>query len=286
MPLTRLALPLITLVIVAVFTASPTTSLADKDIKVEDIISRHLDSIGSAESRSNARPRMMIGRAQMTVRSHGNSDAAGNAVLASKENKSMMAMKFGVPSYPYEKVGYDGDKVTAYALRPGVYSALGDFIKTYPSILKEGLLGGTLSAAWPLLDHSTKKAKLEYGGSKKIGSRQVLEVKYQPRGGSDLTISLFFDAESYQHVRTVYKKTVGAQVGGNIDQSAGQSESRYELIEDFSDFKLEKGLNLPHTYEIHYRFIAAESRYYDWTVNLLSFVFDQPIDAKDFNVAN
>lgn len=275
-----------TIIFVALLTTWPSSIRSDSGLKVEEIISRHLASIGSPELRSPARPRMLLGRVQMTIRSHGNSVASGVAVLASKENKSMITMKFGIPDYPYEKVGFDGEQVTAYALRPGIYSTLGSFAKTYPLILKEGLLGGTLSSDWPLLDLSHNKVKLELAGTKKIGSRKVLEIKYQPRLGSDLSVSLFFDAETYQHVRTVYKKTVAVQMGVTVDQSASESESRYELIEDFSDFKAEQGLTLPHTYEISYRFLAAESRYYDWIVTLQSFVFDRPIDSKDFNVMN
>jgi len=286
MPHVRILFLIFTSILLGVSVTSPTTSATSADLKVEEIITRHLASIGPPKARLAARSRLAIGKAQMTIRSRGTSEAGGNAVLASQANKSMITMKFGVPDYPYEKVGFDGELVTAYAIRPGVYSTLGGFVKTYPSILKEGLLGGVLSSGWPLLDLSTRKVKLEYAATKKINSRPVVEVRYLPRGGSDLSISLFFDAESFQHVRTVYKKTVGAQMGPSVDQSASQSESRYELIEDFSDFRTENGLNLPHTYEMHYRYLAAESRYYDWVITLQSFYFDQPIDNKDFNVAN
>ena len=284
----QILLLLITLVVLTISGASPTANMASMgaENKVEEIIARHLVSIGSPESRSSARSRIMVGEARMTVRSRGKSEAAGNAVLASQANKSMITMKFGVPDYPYEKIGFDGERVTAYALRPGVYSTLGGFARTYSVILKEGLLGGTLSSAWPLLDLSTRKVKLEYAGTKKIDSRSVVEVRYLPRGGSDLSISLFFDAETLQHVRTMYRRTVGAQIGPGVDQSAGQSESRYELTEDFSDFRVDGGLNLPHHYQIQYRYLGAESRYFDWVMTLHSFVFDQPIDDKDFNVAN
>jgi hypothetical protein len=282
-----LSLPLLLAGFGFVVLAPPANSASNSgDVKVEEIITKHLASIGPAESRVSSRPRIVVGKARMTIRSRGTSEAAGNAVLASQAEKSMITMKFAVPDYPYEKIGFDGYKVTAYALRPGVYSTLGDFARTYSIILKEGLFGGTLSSAWPLLDLSTRKVKLEYAGNKKIESRPVIEVKYSPRGGSDLSISLFFDAETFQHVRTTYKRRIGAQIGPSVDQSAGQNESRYELTEDFSNFISENGLNLPHTYEIHYRYLSSESRYCDWMLTLQSFVFDKPIDVKDFNVAN
>jgi hypothetical protein len=281
----RISLSIVILTLI-VFAGLANASKPDNP-KVDDVIAKHLNSIGSEENRSSKRSRLAVGTAQLSIRSRGTSQAAGNAVLASLSNKSMITMKFGVPEYPYEKLGFDGSDVTAYAIRPGVYTTLGGFARTYSTILKDGLLGGTLSAAWPLLDLSNKKAKLEYGGIKKVNARQLIEIRYVPKGGSDLNIALYFDAENYQHVRTVYKKTVEATLGGGgIDSSASQNASRYELVEEFSDFKDEKGLMLPHTYEIHYKFTGAESRYYDYVVSLQSFVFDQAIDAKDFNVAN
>src|SRR5207244_12857824 len=114
--------------------------------------------------------------------------------------------------YPYENIGLYGSKVTAYQLDPGDYSSLGSFARANPEIFKAGLISGALSSAWPLLDLSTMKGKLEYAGAKKIGARQAIEIKYIPRGGSDLRISLFFDAETFQHVRTVYKKEMSAQM--------------------------------------------------------------------------
>jgi hypothetical protein len=270
-----------------IFTVSSTNTSTAADTKADDVVNQHLNAIGPATARATTRPRIAVGMAKMRLRSSGISEAAGNAVLASQGNKSMLTMKFGVPEYPYEKLGYDGKEVTAYAIRPGVYSTLGGFARTYSTILKEGLLGGTLSSAWPLLDMSNRKVKLEHAGTKKINSRQAIELRYEPRGGSDLSISLYFDAETHQHIRTVYKITVSARLGtGGVDSSSQQSESRYELIEDFSDFRSEGGLSLPHTYEIQYRFSGAQSRYFNWSIVLQSFVFDSPIEAKDFNVAN
>jgi hypothetical protein len=273
-------------IIISLSLVSPKGNATAGDSRVDEIIARHLTSIGPPEARLPSRSRLVIGLAKMTVRSRGNSEAAGSAVLASQAAKSMVTMKFGVPDYPYEKVGFDGENVTAYALRPGVYSTLGSFVKTYTGMLKEGLMGGTLSSAWPLLDLSSRKVKFEYGGTKKIESRSVVEIKYMPKGGSDLNISLFFDAETAQHVRTQYKITVMSRMGTTVDSSAQGSESRYELIEDFSDFRAENGLTLPHHYEIHYRYLGSDSRYYDWVMTLHRFIFDQPIDSRDFNVSN
>jgi hypothetical protein len=93
-------------------------------------------------------------------------------------------------------------------------------------------------------------------------------VKYVVRGGSDLSITLFFDAETFQHVRTVYRKVLPAQMGraavgtsSGIDRvgesSAQQSSTIYEMTEDFSDFKPEGELTLPHTYKLKFEQVGG-----------------------------
>lgn len=225
---------------------------------------------------------------------------------------SMVTMKFDSSQYPYEKIGFDGSKVTAYQLHPGDYSSLGSFVRTTPEMFKEGLLGGTLSSAWPFLDLSNRKVKIEVGGIKKVNNRPAYEVKYNVRGGSDLRISLFFDAETFQHVRTVYKKEMSAQMSrgglgsnqrstggvsaggggagaGGADRvgegSAQQSNTIYELVEDFSDFKTEGGLTLPHTYKIHLAQQGSATQISDWVMTLVQFTFAQKLEAKDFDVS-
>jgi hypothetical protein len=265
--------------------AGGTAGQSDK-LSVDEIVSKHLDSIGAASARAAGRSRVMGGASQVTFRSRGSAQADGSAVLASDGAKSMVTMKFESSQYPYEKIGYDGSKVTAYQLHPGDYSSLGSFARANPEMFKEGLIGGTLSSAWPLLDLSTRKAKLEYGGTKKVNSRQALEVRYLPRGGSDLKISVFFDADNFQHVRTVYQKTIAAQMGRTVDESARLSETRYQLVEEFSDFKTEGGMTLPHTYKIHLEQSGSATQISDWVITLVKFFFNQQLETKDFDVSS
>ncbi len=57
------------------------------------------------------------------------------------------------------------------------------------------------------------------------------------------------------------------------------------LIEEFSDFRKEDQLTLPHTYAIHLTIKAQSTRSVDWVLTFSQFAFNQPIDAKAFNVA-
>ena len=283
-------LVLFLLILASVVGTSIPDTLADAvrsdKLTIDEIVSKHLDSIGNAKSRAAIGSRVIGGTSHVTFRSRGIAQADGGAVLASEGTKSIVTMKFESSQYPYEKIGFDGSKVTAYQLHPGDYSSLGSFARANPEMFKEGLVGGTLSSAWPLLDLSDRRAKLEYLGTKKVDSRLLLEIRYLPRGGSDLSISIFLDADSFQHVRTVYQKMVPAQMGRTVDESARLSETRYEMVEEFSDFRTESGITLPHVYKIHLSQLGSGSQVSDWLMTLVRFAFNQPLDAKDFDVGS
>jgi hypothetical protein len=284
----RLPLILITLAVLIAGAVSGRLQRAaspDDKPKAEDIVAKHLQSIGKDEARAAIRSRVIAGATLATFKSRGTASIQGGAVLASEGPKNIVTMRFEATQYPYEKIGYDGNKVGAYQIHPGEYTSLGGFVKANPVLLKEGLIGGTLSSAWALNDLASRKPKLEYGGTKKIDSRQVFELRYLPHGGSDLKISLFFDAETFQHVRSVYSRTISPQMGRTVDDSARMTETRYELVEEYSDFKTENGLTLPHTYKIRLSQQGTATQISEWVMTLVQFSFNQSVDAKDFDVS-
>jgi hypothetical protein len=170
-------------------------------------------------------------------------------------------------------------------VRPGFRTILGDFSYTYDLLFKQGLIGGTLSSAWPLTNLTERGSKVELSGKKNIDGREVYEIRYSPRGGSDLSISLFFDATTFEHLRSVYRRTLSPTMGKTIDTSARRLETRYLLSEDFSEYKKESGLNLPHRYKLHLA-ISGENGAVetDWTADLTSFQFNQKIKVEEFSV--
>jgi len=293
----------------------PGSAASDNKLKPEEVLAKHLDSLGTPEARKASRPRAMAGRIEVEIRSRGVAKGQGLCVLGSEGPMSVVKMDFGGTAYPYDRVGYDGSKVTASQVQPGVYSNLGSFVRSYPELLKDGLLGGALSTAWIAVNQETM-GKLEYSGTKKINDRQAIELKYRPNGGSDLKISFFFDAETFQHVRSVYSRTISSQMsrgglggkgagGGGAtaappprstgpgstssgregELSASQSETRYQLSEDFSDFKPEGGITLPHTYKIRFEQAGASSQFTDWVLTLNQFFFDEHLEPKLFDVS-
>jgi len=149
---------------------TPAVSVAEK-MKPEEIIAKHLEAVGASETRESVKTRIISGTVVATFRAPGTGQVNGLTVLASEGEKNLLGMTFGTSNnnYPQEKLGFDGNDVTASYLRPGVRSPLGNFLLTHKVVVKQGLIGGVLSQSWPLFDLAGKKPKLEYAGTKKLG---------------------------------------------------------------------------------------------------------------------
>jgi hypothetical protein len=279
--------------------AHTATATIPVDTKADEVIAKHLESLGDAAARASARRRVAVGTSRAIFRgSGGNLQADGGVVLASDNSKSLLGMKFDIAEYTGEKFGFDGKKFTVGYVTPGKRTTLGSFLLSNGNIFKEGLVGGTLSSAWPLLDLAVRGAKLKLEGTEKIGDISAYKLSYTPRNGSDLSIALYFDTKTYQHVRTQYERMQSAPIGSGggiastttaeakkIDAQAGNRGARFKLIEDFSDYKLEGKLNLPHAYTIQLEIQAATSSVKNkWEMTLQQFAFNQEIDDKEFNV--
>src|SRR4051812_8664362 len=145
------------LILSALATRTEATSSPDK-MKPEEVVAKHLESIGTAESRAKIKSHIILGTAVGTFRVGGIGTSQGGAVMASQGTRSLLAIVYGNKEYPYEKLGFDGKDVTVADLKPGIHSTLGKFFMQYEMPLRDGLLGGTLSAAWPLLDLSASGA--------------------------------------------------------------------------------------------------------------------------------
>jgi hypothetical protein len=280
----RYLLGLLCLITVFPSPSSPLATKAAQKMKPEELIAKHLESIGSPETLASIKSRVLLGEGGIRIKSGQLGQVKGPAVMASENDRSLIGMTFGTQAYPHEKMGFDGRNLTIAWIRPGTRSSLGDFFKTNIFFFREGLIGGVLSSAWPLLDGSVREARLEYGGLKKIGDKQLHEIKYIPRKGTEFSIRLFFDAENFHHVRSEYLRTAMAQMGGRPDDSARQRETRYTVIEEFSDFKKESGLTLPHTYKLQLSINAPGGlSEQEWTINLIRFAFNQKIPPESFN---
>ena len=260
-----------------------------------DIVEKHAASIGSAEARARGKGTRIKGTFELIVKAGGAGTSAGYVVMASQGSQNLVNMSFdsGEPSTSFR---FNGSKTTVTQFRPGRHTPLEHFFAENEEIVGEGLVGGVLSESWPLLNLQEKNPKLEYSGTKKIDNRQVHAIKYRPRKGSELNITLFFDAETFQHVRTEYEKTVYSTAQQRIPgapgrlPSAGEARTapqRLTVYEAFSDFRPEDGLNLPHLYKFE---LAVQSSIrpllINWIFTLTEFTFDAPANPSEFIVGN
>jgi hypothetical protein len=255
-------------------------------LKAEDVIARHLESIGSAEAREAARTRSITGTARVLFRQGGRGYIDGDARLASSGEKSLISMLFNSLDYPYEKLAFDGVKVTTSQVRPGVRTLLGRYLFTNDVVMREGLLGGTLSSAWPFLNMSARNARLQYDGLKKVAGQQLHQLRYNPPKTPEVRITLFFEPETFRHLKTQYYQAIPAEVGTNKPaDSVSQEETRVTLVEIFSEFSAESGLTLPHTYRLQYEVLSPRSSLlYEWSLTIKQFTFGQPVDSKEFDI--
>jgi hypothetical protein len=253
-------------------------------LKTEEIIAKHLEAMGGAETLKSVTTRIFGGTVISTFKTPALARFGGRAVLASDGRKNLMAMVFDQTNYPQEKIGFDGSDVSASYIRPGIRSDLSEFLLAHRAIIKQGVWGGALSQAWPLLNAIEYKVKVESAGTKKIDDRMVHQLKFYPIG-TDLRVTMFFDAETFHHVRTEYNRSIEGQMGRTPETSASTGETRYKLVEDFSDFRKEGGLTLPHAYKIYFETAGRSGSYKaEWDITLSEFQFNQRIDPTVFDV--
>jgi len=271
----------------------PTASTSSKafldedDLTSEQVVAKHLDSIGSAEARAAVKSRVILSTALATARIGGSGQAEGQAVLASQGQKSLVGMAFTVPNYPHEKMGYDGKKLTVAELTPGSRSELGKFFMAHEMPFRDGLLTGTLSTAWPLLNMPSGKFALKFEGTKKVQGHKMYVLRYETRNDSGLKTRLYFDAETFRHVRTEYEDRIIQQMADQPGRTQKQGDSITKLVEEFSDFKTVDGLTLPHSYKLQLSVETLGRRILlDWTLAFSQFVANRTLDDKEFDVVS
>jgi len=232
----------------------------------EEIIAKHVASVGTPAAISAVKSRVFMGRAQLTSKIGYIGQLMGQAQLASSGDSIILATIFNSNDYPYEKAAFDGKDVSVG--RPnGSLTPFGEFIKANKGIVKEGLFGGVLSTGWPLLDQKGK-LKFENAGTAEISGRQLYKLKVTGGGLGDLKVILFFDAENFYHVATEYTqvKSVGITARNNprpenddfgtvtTTGMANTEETRMTLIERFSNFVKSGEVVTPMNYVIDYTY--------------------------------
>jgi len=251
----------------------------------EQLVARHLESIGTKEARSAVTSRAASGRASMLIRLGGAANLEGTGMMASTQDKLRFGMRFTANDYVGEDMAFDGNQPSTGFQPQGKRSLLSQFLEAQPVILKEGLIGGVLSTAWPLGRMDKSQPKLDYRGLKKVDEIELHEVSYRAKKGSgDLKITLYFEPQLFRHVKSKYSYQVGAGIATR-EASNANSEIYYSLTEDFGNFRTVDGLNLPHKYKLAYSGEGrSASSLQEWTLIIDGISHKETIDSRVFTI--
>jgi hypothetical protein len=254
-------------------TGCPNSYALDNSLTPEEVVARHIKSIGSPEVLAAIKSRAIKGitSVKFTQTAIGNV-TGGKSLIVSEGRKIAVVMNYGALNYPGEYLAYNGNNVTVGYIDFNLRSPLGAFVDLHDGLLVEGLWGGALSTAWPLLDMKRRMPTLKYEKSK-IEGRKVHKLSYSSKsraGLFDLRIDLFFDPETFRHIRTEYRYPYFL--------------SNIRIIETFDDFRAIDGMMLPHKYDIEYSPIRLGQEMFmgSWAIEAKEFLHNFPIDQQIF----
>jgi hypothetical protein len=260
--------------------------MADESFRPEELLQKHLDSIGKTEARSAVKSRVLQGTATYRLITGGSGEFIGKSVMVSEADKFQLLLKVNAIKYRGEKFVRNGSKTFVY----GTYddatrSEFGEFLRSQDFPLREGLLGGVLSSGWPLLDLGGHGAKLHFDGRKKVNGVEMLAVSYHPKKGIDLDVTLYLDPTTFRHVMTLYTATRISGIGlGGEQESARRNEARYRIEERFSDFKTVDGITLPFRYDLRYQqeLQTGFTKLVEWDVSADNIQNNISLDPRNF----
>ncbi len=256
----RLCISLLVLVL-----SSGVTAAAKKPkLTPEEVIQRHLESLGTAASIAARKSLKAEGQVLFQVIVGGQGQLQGPATFICDGKKLRMSMVFDITDYPGEDVAYNGDgRVEVGWIQPGVRSAMGQFFYQFDEVVTEGLFGGTLSTGWALLNLESLHPRLKYQGLKKVDGNPYHTIKYQRGKGGDVQTRLYFEPETFRHTHTIYKVRINSPrvpqqssapglVANNSAASERQPETWYTVKESFANFVDIRGIDLPSRWTIEY----------------------------------
>jgi hypothetical protein len=288
-------------------TLVPDLLLHAADMKPEEVVAKHLDSIGTAPARAAIKNRVVQGSAKFKLIVGGSGELDGKGGLVSEQHKSNFVLKFN-GDYRGEQIVSDGDKAyVAVTLANHKRSNFGEFIHTQDFVVKEGLLGGELSTGWALANLDKLPGKLEYAGLKKFDGQSVMDLRYHSKKHDDMNIHIYLDPQTFRHIATVYLIELSPNLGGqggpsatdqvgltssvdrpgaDVTQSARQRQIRYTVEERFTDFKAIDGLTLPSHYNLRFtQELQSGSTILDnWDLNADDIAHNVSLDPRNFEV--
>jgi hypothetical protein len=242
------------------------TSAKESKLNLDELVAKHLDAMGSAEVRSGVRVRSAKGTVTFDERISGNINLEGTSFFVSQGRNFKCTLEFGAPQYVGEQFVYDGQKVQVALMDQRSRSVLGNFLLAEPEVLAEGLWGGSLNVAWPLLDRKTNGASLKYGGLKKIEGRDLYELNYVPKNRTakgEFEVHLYFESRTLHHVLTVYRLYAPTVETGQVADTHGVTTT---VEERFTGYQTSEGMTLPLEWEIRARVEPGKAEEFQWKI--------------------
>ena len=286
------------LLTVSLFIAQSETSYAgsgEEEMTAEKLVEAHVKSIGSPALLAKINSRTFFGSADVNLILGMNGKLKGTSMFVSQGRNLAIILKLPDITYPGEYFAYDGKEVTVGHMSPGQKSPIAEFIFRFSKIMKAGFLGGTLSAAWPLLDIKNQNVEMKYRKTK-IDGQELHEILYQPREGfGDMKIRMYFDPTTFRHVRTEYKvqtrddRSFKTDADDNPKSALGpigevRPDSYYTLVEKFGGFRKIGGMMFPNHYILEYSLEGSGVSFIgNYTLNVDNWSFNSlKLDQKVF----
>lgn len=273
--------------LVLTLAVAPAALAAAPDLKPEEIVAHHLDSIASQPARVATKSRVVQGTLKFRVPVGGAGEVNGTWGRVSSEQMSAFVMRFGVGDWRGEQFTFDGNKVgVAVATSSHQRSDFAQFISSQDFLIKEGLLGGEFSTGWALTRLEANHARVQSIGRKKVDGRELIGLQYFSKGARDMQVKMYFDPETFRHVLTIYSLEVAPNMASDITKSSSQKEIRYTLEERFGDFKTTEGVTLPTKYRLQWteELQSGRTLLFDWQMTVTGLRDNVPLDAANFQL--
>lgn len=263
------------------FLIAGSVAASSQDLKVEEIIAKHLNAVGTKDVRDSVKTLIAAGASEFET-SAPVVRGGGKAIVVSDPTNFYFVLGLNSKEYPSEKVGFFNGQASLPYINAGNRSLLGIFLNEHGRLLSDGLFAGSMSLGWILNDPEHRKAHFKSAGTKKIDGKKLYAIDYSSASGgsNEFSVRLYFD-ESFNHVRTEYKREI--QRGqGTFGQANQQANARMQLIEIFSDFRTVDGMTLPYVYRVTFQSNSNSSEYMNhWGIRVAQYYFNQKL-APDF----
>lgn len=257
-------------------------SVAGQNLKTDEIVARHLESIGKPEKRAELTTIMALGLSEFEAR-NPQVKGGGKAVVVSDPDNLLFIISLNSKEYPFEKIGFFNGKPNLPFIASGTRSLLGSFVSEHEKILSDGLFGGTMALRWNSVVSAANRSKLKASGTKKVEGNNAYVLDYlTPAGSGEFKIRLYFDSETFQHIRTEYRREipVGRVIFGQQNQGG---TSVATLTEDFSDFRQIDGVTLPYSYQVRYVSNSSSmSNENIWRIKVAEYRLNQKLQSDFF----